>query len=260
MTRRRQVWLVARLLSALLIVSYAPGGGASGAEREVIGRLLVSDALAGSVPEVLLNGRLAQNGDGIFAGDTVSTGGNSSAIIAFGDGSFLQLDENTDPILSWQTFNNVRCILAQIFRGQMYIDRSGLCAVTPAATVVTNSRVNLYVTQDQSIVTLLEGKVSIDRPVSITLAPAQEAIAQLHPPALRGKVRNLLPAELAQRIAWRQRYQFSSEQPARPERTPSDEPMLHFMLPIPQIPMPMPRPSRPTPPTCAADCSEKFSK
>lgn len=257
MTGRCQKWLVARLLGTLLMVCYAPSGGAASSEREVIGRLLVSNTSAGSVPEVLLNGRLAQNGEWIFSGDSVVTGSNSSAIVAFGDGGFLQLDENTDPILSWQTFNNVRCILARIFHGQMYVDRSGLCIESPAATVVANSRVNLYVTQDLSVVTLLEGKVSIDRPRSITLAPAQEAIAQLHPPALRGKVRNLLPAELDQRIAWRQRYQFSTEQPAQPERTPSDEP--HFMLPIPQIPMPWPRPPRRRSPTCM-DCSEKFSK
>lgn len=50
---------------------------------------------------VFVNGRPARYGQGIRPGDEVTTGGQSSALIRFSDGTTVQLDQNTDPFFSW---------------------------------------------------------------------------------------------------------------------------------------------------------------
>lgn len=50
---------------------------------------------------VRVNGRRAKAGQPIRPGDLVTTGPGSSALIRFSDGTTVQLDENTDPILRW---------------------------------------------------------------------------------------------------------------------------------------------------------------
>ena len=57
-----------------------------------------------------------------------------------------------------------------------------------------------------SVLTLLDGVLTLERPRPMTLAPGQEVTADAGARATR--VRSLSPAELQQRIAWRFRFQF----------------------------------------------------
>ena len=170
-------------------------------QREPIGILGTSGT------EVFVNHQHVANGTAIYENDDVSTGPNSSAIIEFSaSAGFLQLDQNTDPVFSWQLVEGVRCIFARIFSGQVYVDKTEFCLSTPAADVVSGSQINVTVSAQESVITLLQGKVTGTRPRTPSLVPGQEMVADAGQPNAR--IRNLSPAALAERVAWAGRYRF----------------------------------------------------
>jgi hypothetical protein len=185
----------------LLMVLFAldgcvpPGGG-----RELIGELGVDG------PNVFLNGAQATAGTTIYFGDIVTTGPDSSAMILFFGGGAFQLDQNTDPIFSWATYESVRCVLVKIVHGQGYVDNAHTCINSPIADAVAQSEVNLAVSPSSSVLTLLEGTLIVARPVRMVLAPGQEVTVEAG--ARTPQVRLLSPAELQERVAWRNRFHF----------------------------------------------------
>lgn len=162
--------------------------------------------LGTSGTEVFVNQQRVATGTAIYENDDVSTGPNSSAIIDFVGGGFFQLDQNTDPVFSWQLVEGVRCIVARILSGQVYVDKAEFCLSTPAADVVSGSQINVRVTAQQSTVTLLQGRVTGTRPRTPPLVPGQEMVADAGQPTAR--IRQLNQAALTERIAWSGRYRF----------------------------------------------------
>jgi hypothetical protein len=184
----------------LMVLGWLNGCTPPGGERPLIGEL----GTAG--PNVLHNGMPAPSGTRIYSGDSVTTGPDSSAMILFANGGYFQLDQNTDPFFSWETLGGVRCILVKLVRGQSYVDDTHTCISSPAADALTHSMVNISVSESTSVLTLLGGALTLERPQLMTLAPGQEVTADGG--AHTTRVRSLSPAELEQRIAWRFRFQF----------------------------------------------------
>jgi hypothetical protein len=185
----------------LLVVPFLMDGCTpTGGGRAAVGEL----GIAG--PNVFVNGNAARTGTRIFSGDAVTTGPGSSAMILFATGGFFQLDENTDPIFSWETFASVRCVVVRIFRGQGYVDDSQACISSPAADALAHSAVNIAASASASVLTLLQGTLFLERPQRITLVPGQEVTADVGVRTV--KVRALSQTELLERVAWRSRFRF----------------------------------------------------
>jgi len=193
--RRAMAAALVCLLAGLLAACSPPGGG-----RAVVGELGVSG------PYVMVNFRPAANGTTIYSGDTVTTGPGSSALILFATGGSFQLDENTDPEFSWSVLGTVRCLLVKIVRGQAYANDSETCISSPAADAFKHSQVNITVSATDTVMTLLEGTLTLERPQRITLVPGQGVTVENG--STVALVRNLSAGELAQRVAWRGRFPY----------------------------------------------------
>lgn len=174
-----------------------PAGDAGGA---TIGTLRVAG------PNVFLNGARARDGAGVRDGDTVTTGAASSAFVAFSEGGFVQLDENTDPRFSFrvETRGRQRCIHIQIDIGQVFIDKDVQCFSTPDVTGNLGSRVNIRVSGKETIVTVLAGRALMFGEREQSVPAAGEAVWRRGRQI--GSLRLLDAADLAATAAWRERY------------------------------------------------------
>lgn len=122
------------LLIALVFVGCAPVTPKAG---DVIGVLRVSG------PNVWLNDAPAGDGVQVRLGNSLATGAGSGALLEFGDGGHLQLDQNTDPIFEW--LEQSKCILVRIFKGQAFLNKGRACIEGPNISLVLNSEVNVLV-------------------------------------------------------------------------------------------------------------------
>ena len=174
-----------------------PGGEAGGV---VIGTLRIDG------PNVFLNGARARDGASVREGDTVTTGAASSAFIAFSEGGFVQLDENTDPRFSFrvETRGRQRCIHIQIDIGQVFIDKDVQCFSTPDVTGNLGSRVNIRVSGKETIVTVLAGRALLFGEREQSVPAAGEAVWR-HGRQI-GSLRLLDAADLAATVGWRERH------------------------------------------------------
>jgi hypothetical protein len=184
-------------LSALVLLSACTP---SGNRPEFVGELGVAG------PNVFVNNVAAKPGTWINAGDSVTTGPGSSAMIVFASGGFFQLDANTDPFFSWATVEGARCVLVRIFRGQGYVQGGSTCISSPASDALAQSAVNMVVSDQTSVFTLLDGHLKVSRPGPATLMPGQEV--RVGPRNAVPQVRTLTPDELHARVQWRSNYQF----------------------------------------------------
>jgi hypothetical protein len=200
MERQHRTLLVRMLLLCGLVLATSCTPGAPRPQRELVGTL----GTAGNA--VYVNRAPAQTGTPIFSGDEVATGPGSGAMIDFTTGGFFELDQNTDPIFSWHLVNGVRCILAQIFTGQAYVDEATSCLSTATADVVSFSQINVETTTQRSVLTLLQGRMLGERPPFSSVAAGQEVTIDLKGSVIRRGT--LSPAELRQRVAWRGNYRF----------------------------------------------------
>ncbi|MBW2710162.1 MAG: FecR domain-containing protein, partial [Deltaproteobacteria bacterium] len=121
-------------------------------------------------PHVYYNHRRTSGGHPIRSGDNVSTRENSRATVRLINGSVVTIDQNTDP----DFFKEAWCILVTIFRGQVSTDGSGICIETPHVYGLINSKVNIVVTDRETIITVLSGSVTMERPVHRTLQRHQQ--------------------------------------------------------------------------------------
>ncbi|MGB7292040.1 MAG: FecR family protein [Thermodesulfobacteriota bacterium] len=188
----------------ILLVIYILSGCAippTEPSKDLIGTLRVSGS------NVFLNGTRAANGMSVYNGDNVTTGSNSSAIIVLPTGGFVQLDQNTDPIFTWERFQTGICLIVKILRGQAWVDESQYCVVlkTPDTDALTNSKVNVKVGPGRSVITVLQGNVTIEKPYKLRIKGSEQvAISK------RGieEVRKLTRQELRSVVSWRVRYEF----------------------------------------------------
>ncbi len=196
---------------------------------------------------VFLNQTRAWDGMRVYDGDTLTTEANSSAIVKFLQGGLVQLDEQTDPI--FKLLREGLCILVNIVKGQVFVDSNNMCIEVKSQNlaVVLNSSINMQVTSDQSVLTVLHGAVRITQPRELSVrASEQVAISQS---AIKGPY-VLSREELDKVVAWRQRYfrlkpgppSMPGIEPRPSQRFPDPSPPPQIKLPPPQIKLPPPPP------------------
>lgn len=160
-----------------------------------------------------LNDQTARDGMAVRLGDSVSTGPGSSLLVVFNDGGFLQLDENTDPEFSW--FEQGKCILIRIFKGQAYASKESACIQDPRINVVLNSQVNILVSSESSTLTVVEGHALAREPQPISLGASEQVeVSQ----AGAVEKRTLDADQMESVVNWREKYHFQTvpQSPAWP--------------------------------------------
>lgn len=153
---------------------------------------------------VFLNNKPAGIGSVVRLGDELSTGQNSSALLEFTDGGYIQLDENTDPIFTW--LEQGKCLFIRIFKGQAFLKKERACIEGPNVQLVLNSEVNMVAEPGLWTITVVKGTATIQKPKPLALLGSQQA--RVTKRGFEGKVRTLSPDELRAVVKWRDRYRF----------------------------------------------------
>ena len=83
----------------------------------------------------------------------------------------MTIDQNTDT----DFFKKASCLLITIFKGRVSIDGSGICIETPNTYGLINSQVNIVVIDQETIITVLSGNMTLKRPFRKTLHRSQQA-------------------------------------------------------------------------------------
>ncbi len=152
---------LAALISLLFISACQTASGPPTARLSAIG------------PEVRVNGAAARNGMSIEQGDRIGTGKDSSARIVWSDGTRLQLDESSDPLVKWDgsvLFVNVGYGWFLFDTGQMDVR-----IVNELADVVAHSRGAIHVLPGSRFdVYLLSGAIDLNRPQGQGLTSGQK--------------------------------------------------------------------------------------
>ncbi len=146
-------------------------------------------------PNVQYNHRPTRGGHTVRSGDNVSTGANSRATIRLTGGGVVTLDEETDP----EFIKEAWCILVKILEGQVHTEGPGICFETPHARGMINSEVNIKVTNQESIITVLKGSVNIKQPFRLRLNPFNQVRV------VKGRIdpiRSLSKSELRSVFRW----------------------------------------------------------
>ncbi len=175
-----------------------------------------------SGPHVFVNGKPAAGGTAVYYGDEVATGAGSSAIVDFRQGGFLQLDENTDPLISY--WEQARCILIRVFGGQVSVNGSGICVEAPPLRFALNSEANLQVAPGSFVLTILQGSATLSWPARRILTRAQQV--RLSKRGMEGGIRTLSEQDLRAVAQWREKFRFPARRdpglsPAPGDRRPS---------------------------------------
>lgn len=178
-------------------------------QREVLGSLEVDGIYA------FINGTRAYHGARVYDGDVVTTGSATSVRVRFRDGGFVQLDENTDP--EFRLFREGGCILVKIATGQAFVDAKRICIEDPNLVAVLNSKVNWRIREARSVVTVIEGSVSVERPVRVTLGQYDQYLVRQQTP--EGPPRRLTREEAEATARWTERF-FRAPPPALLPREP----------------------------------------
>lgn len=155
---------------------------------------------------VTLNDKPGSNGAPVYVGDRVATGPASSAIIDFTDGGYFQLDQNTDPLFVIERLQAGICILAHLLVGQVFVEKREFCLETPDIQAINNSEINVQVTGDRTLLTVVRGKVTLRRPSGAPITTAQQLMASQK--KQQATVRNVSSDELAELLRWRGGYRF----------------------------------------------------
>jgi hypothetical protein len=153
-------------------------------------------------PGVFLNGVAVATGVSVFAGDRVSTGPGSGAILDLANGGFVQLDERTDPFFEY--VRDGACLLIKgIGAGKVRIFATDTCGQDVHGTEgLTHSDINWEVTEQHSVITVVDGSFMLTAPARRTLAPGEQATVA----AGRVSVASLSPERLRAVIAWQRKF------------------------------------------------------
>ena len=190
------VLLVVSLLEGCASLAYLPG-------QQTIGTLRVIG------PEVRVNGMPANDGQTLTSGDYISTGAASSAYLHFLSGGFIQLDANTDPgfKLVW---DKTQCIFLnwKYRNGQAYQKTTANDCQSFLETPVgkffrKDTQFNVLVNPQQTVMTVLEGKMELISPQQMSLEQGQQMIVTKSGVQ---SVRKLSEQELREVTRWRDRF------------------------------------------------------
>ena len=150
-------------------------------------------------PNAYLNGQRVTSGGYVSDGDEVATGPGTSAILLLNQGGYIQLDENTDPL-----FKEGFCLLMKIFHGQVLFSNTKCLEVeTVNMAVVAHSMVNIKSSEQETQMTVIDGRVEVRSPTDAELGKFDEYVAARDGTA---EVRRLTPEEASGRVRWIQRY------------------------------------------------------
>lgn len=197
-------WLITAALAAL-----AGCATPSGPQRELLGSLEVDGSNA------FINGSPAHSGASVRDGDVVTTGGATRVRVRFRDGrGFVYLDQNTDPV--FRLIREGSCILVKIATGQAFVDAKRVCIEDPNLVVVLNSKVNWRIEAERSVVTVIEGSVSVERPVPLALKQHDQYRVRRQKP--EGPPRRLTREEAEATTRWTERFSPAAPQPDRLDR------------------------------------------
>ena len=206
--------------------------------------------------QVFVNKQPASSGTNIYFGDEVTTGNNSGAIVDFRQGGSLQLDEDTDPVITY--WEQARCILIRVFGGQVSVNGEGICVEAPPLRFALNSEVNLQVFPQHSVITVLQGTATLSWPEQLDLTRSQQATLSAR--GIEGDLRTLSERELRAVVQWRTKFIFPDRVTSvtPPETGGSMQPIFNFMIhslpivghpgsrPAPNPESPSPRPPKPS--------------
>lgn len=153
-----------------------------------------------------VNGASAGSGRRIYSGDNVSTGEATSVSVVFPDGGMIQLDADTDPdFRKW--FEMGRCVVSAFFQfGQAYGETGSDCDILiedEHLEALAHTRFNLMIRPNATVLTILEGRMTLRRPGTITLRQNDQAVVFAD-----GRVerRRVSAAELKKIVDWRRGY------------------------------------------------------
>lgn len=125
-------------------------------------------------PNAFINGSRAPHGSYVRDGDTVTTGAATSALLVLNDGGYIQLDENTDPLI-----RKGACKFLKILRGRVLM--GGLnCVQFEGGSILrgtVRSVVQVTVMEHESRVTVLDGTVEMQSPTMAILRRFAEYVA-----------------------------------------------------------------------------------
>ena len=176
-----------------------PGTGSLPGPRSQIGTLRIIHG------NVMLNRAPAVDGAPVFSGDEVATGSGSTAKVDLPGYGWIQLDENTDPILERIVQGSCRLLVRVLQLGQVWGTGTGLCEEDPnGVALALNSSANLMVLRGRSVITAVEGTVTVLRPTRIVLTRGQQVEVVSRK---MGRVVTLPEPQLRAVYAWMGKYQ-----------------------------------------------------
>lgn len=188
--------LVVFLLEGCASLAYLPG-------QKTIGTLRIIG------PNVRVNEAPAIDGQTITSGDRLTTGAASSAYLYFLSGGFIQLDENTDPgfKLVWEKTQCIFLILnhrtGQAYQQTTSDDCPSLYETPFGKWFRNHTQFNVLVNQQQTVMTVLEGKMELVSPQQMNLELGQQMIVTKSGVQ---SVRKLSEQELRDMTRWRDRF------------------------------------------------------
>ncbi|MCP4114245.1 MAG: OmpA family protein [Desulfobacteraceae bacterium] len=178
----------------LLILSSMAGCSGS---RNMIGTLHVMGDNA------FLNGEAATSGMKIYCGDHLYTEEDTSVVVNFDRGGFVQLDENTDPVFDY--IKNGMYIMMRILTGRAYAESDKLCLNAPQLSSCSHSKIQIDIGVEKTVLTLLEGRAEIEVPEIYRMGAGQQVIVS---DSQIAAVNRLSTCELDTLLEWR--YHFNS--------------------------------------------------
>ena len=190
---------------------------------------------------VFLNQTRARDGMQVYDGDTLTTEANSSATVEFLQGGLVQLDEQTDPI--FKLLRESLCILVNIVKGQVFVNSGNMCIEIQTQNLAgaLNSSINMHVTSEQSVLTVLQGAIRVTEPRELSVRALEQVV--ISQSEVKGPY--VLSREgLDKVVAWRWRFESLLLHPPgsfRPAPLPPS-PRFRYLPGNPTTPPPIPPP------------------
>lgn len=200
-----------RAFHALLVISVLASLAGCTGPMTVAGG--VPDAeVRPSGPEVFVNGTRITTKRPLGQNASVSTGPLSSALVAWDEGTTVQLDEASDPIFVW----NEELLAVNLGFGWFLIDTGTLDVriENDLADAVAGSRVVIHIVPGERFEAyLLEGSFRLIRPPGRTLGRNQKvavtATGRIEYGSITPRERQLLERRF-------ERWEFAADEPTRP--------------------------------------------
>lgn len=126
-------------------------------------------------PQVYVNDRPARSGMPIRSGDRVRTGGGSSALVRWSEGTTIQVDQNSDPLFIWSE----GILYVNCGYGWFLFDtgRLRVRVENELSEILIGSRAALRIVPGRSFdAYLLEGRLDLLRPPGPPLMPGEKVL------------------------------------------------------------------------------------